>query len=126
MANIALTGLDEALGIEYKKIERKDTVTYSNTSKYTMIRYADDFVVLCKTKEDAEQVYELLEDYLIERGITLSPEKTKITHLKDGFDFLGFNIRSYNTQQGNIVLTKPAKDRIKGLKKKIKRNIYKT
>ena len=95
MANIALTGLDEALGIEYKKIERKDTVTYSNTSKYTMIRYADDFVVLCKTKEDAEQVYELLEDYLIERGITLSPEKTKITHLKDGFDFLGFNIRSY-------------------------------
>lgn len=81
-----------------------------------MIRYADDFVVLCKTKEDAKQVYSLLEPYLSERGLTLAPDKTMITHLNDGFNFLGFNIRCYQTEQGLQVLNKPAKDRIKRLK----------
>ena len=63
-------------------------ILYINKSKYVLIRYADDFVVLCKTKKDALKVYELLEPYLEKRGLTLSKEKTKITHLSEGFDFL--------------------------------------
>lgn len=63
-----------------------------------MIRYADDFVVLCKTKEDAKNVYSLLEPYFSERGITLSLDKIKITHLSEGVDFLGFNIRGYQNR----------------------------
>ena len=120
LANVALTGMDEALGIEYKKMKDKNTFTYRNPTKYAMIRYADDFVVICKTKTDAEEVYTLLEPYLEERGLTLAPDKTLITPLNKGFKFLGFNIRSYQTEQGQIVLCKPAKDRIKRLKVKLK------
>ena len=40
-----------------------------------MVRYADDFVILCKTKEDAKNVYNLLEGYLKQRGLTLAPDK---------------------------------------------------
>ena len=120
LANVALTGLDEALGITYKKEKVHNTYTYRNTSKYAMIRYADDFVVLCKTKDDAEEVYELIKPYLEERGLKLAPDKTLITPLNKGFNFLGFNIRAYQTQQGTKVLNMPAKDRIKRLKEKIK------
>jgi len=112
--------MEEALGIKYKKYKDRNTYTYRNQSRYVMIRYADDFVVLCKTKEDAKQVYSLLEPYLSERGLTLAPDKTMITHLNDGFNFLGFNIRGYQTEQGLKVLNKPAKDRIKRLKTKLK------
>ena len=54
-------------------------------------------VVLCKTKEDTLDVPNLLNDYLYGCGLVLSKNKTKITHLKDGFDFLGINFRSFNT-----------------------------
>ena len=47
----------------------------------------------CKTEEDAMNVYNLLEGYLKQRGLTLAPDKTRITNLKDGFDFLGINFR---------------------------------
>lgn len=120
LANVALTGMEEALGIKYNKYKDRNTYTYRNQSRYAMIRYADDFVVLCKTKEDAKQVYSLLEPYLSERGLTLAPDKTMITHINDGFNFLGFNIRGYQTEQGLKVLNKPAKDRIKRLKTKLK------
>jgi RNA-directed DNA polymerase len=59
------------------------------------VRYADDFVCFCETKEDAQQVQNILMEWLKERGLTLSEEKTRIVHLTEGFDFLGFNIRHY-------------------------------
>ena len=88
LANIALHGMENALNIKYKRYKRPNgTYTYKNVSKYVVVRYADDFVVLCKTKEDAENVVKLLENYLNDRGLTLSPEKTLITHLKRGLTF---------------------------------------
>ena len=126
LANVALTGLDEALGIEYtKRRHNQYSTNYVNLSRYAMVRYADDFVILCKTKEDAENVYPLLEPYLSERGLTLAPDKTMITPLNKGFDFLGFNIRSYQTNQGLKVLTRPSKDRVKRLKAKLKATFLK-
>lgn len=126
LANIALHGMEEVLGIEYKKYQKKNkSVTYFNYSRYVFVRYADDFVILCKTREDAQEIYTLLESYLAKRGLTLSPEKTKITHIKEGFDFLGFNIRSYKTQQGIKVYTKPSKDSIKNFKIKVSNIIRK-
>ena len=50
----------------------------------------------------------LLENYLDSRGLTLSPEKTLITHLDEGFDFLGINFRSYKTNKGMVIKTKPS------------------
>lgn len=121
LANIALTGIDEALGIEYtKRRHNRFSTNYVNLSRYAMVRYADDFVVLCKTKDDAEKVYTLLEPYLSERGLTLAPDKTMITPLSRGFDFLGYNIRSYQTQQGFKVLTRPSDERVKRFKAKLR------
>ena len=127
LANMALHGMEEALNIEYKRVKTKDGYYYSNNSKYVVVRYADDFVVLCRTLKDAEAVYGLLDDYLKDRGLTLAPDKTKITNLYDGFDFVGYNIRCYRGQDRDKVLIKASKDSIKSFKSKAKdiiRNCY--
>lgn len=121
LANIALHGMEEALNIKYNRERRKDgTYTYRNRSKYVMVRYADDFVILCKTKEDAEEIPRILGTYLDERGLTLAEDKTSITHISKGFDFLGINIRSYTNRNRRVVLTKPSKNSIKSFKDKIR------
>ena len=120
LANIALHGMEEALKIKYKPQKIKGKYYYVNHSKYVVIRYADDFIVLCKTLDDAKAVPSLLNEYLEERGLTLSPDKTRITHIKDGFDFLGYNIRCYKGQDRNRVLVKASKQSIKSFKRKAK------
>ena len=89
-----------------------------------MVRYADDFVCFCETKEDAEQVQEILRAWLKDRGLTLSPEKTKIVHLSEGFNFLGFNIRHYQapltSRTGWKVLIKPSKEAVKKMMEQVK------
>lgn len=75
---------------------------------------------MCKTKKDAEEVYELLTPYLKDRGLELAQDKTKITHIDDGFDFLGMNIRCYHTKDGGKVLIKPSKNSIKKFKDKVR------
>jgi RNA-directed DNA polymerase len=58
------------------------------------VRYADDFIITGSSKELLEdEVKPLVERFLLERGLQLSPEKTCITHIEDGFDFLGQNLR---------------------------------
>ena len=124
LANIALHGMEKALGIKYDGIKRKQ-----NTTKYSLCRYADDFVVMCPTREDAENVRSILKDYLAERGLTLADDKTKITHVEDGFNFLGFNVRRYNVTKfkkgeqpakGKKLLIKPSKESVQTLKDKLR------
>jgi len=120
LANIALHGMEKALNIKYNRERRKDgSYTYTNQSKYVMVRYADDFVILCKTKEDAEAIPEMLGNYLDDRGLTLAEDKTSITHISKGFDFLGINIRSYGKIRKKV-LTRPSKDSIKSFKDKVR------
>lgn len=123
LANIALTGLEDYLNISYKKrtqIQHGRTKEFYKTiGKYRVVRYADDFVIFARTKEDIEKVPKILENYLIERGLVLVKDKTKITHLSEGFDFLGFNFRQYNTYKGLKCLIKPSKDSIRNFKVKI-------
>lgn len=125
LANIALHGMEEALNIKYKPHKHNGKYYYTNPSKYVVVRYADDFVVLCRTLEDANAVYDLLDEYLNERGLTLASDKTRITHINDGFDFLGFNIRSYRGYDRDRVLVKASKDSIKSFKRKAKEIIRK-
>lgn len=78
--------------------------------KVNLVVYADDFIVTGVSKEILEQkVKPVIETYLRERGLELSEEKTKITHIEEGFDFLGFNVRKY---KGRLFI-KPAKGRVK-------------
>jgi RNA-directed DNA polymerase len=119
LANVALHGLDEVLGITYYRTREGHLRTYSNRA---WVRYADDFVVLCRTKEDAEKVVEILCAWLKERGLSLSPEKTRIVHLTEGFDFLGFNVRQYRTGRtklGTVTLIKPSRKAVQNVRKKL-------
>lgn len=71
-----------------------------------MVRYADDFVITGNSKELLEnEVLPVVVEFLAERGLSLSPEKTKITHITEGFDFLGWNVRKYSGK----LLIKPSK-----------------
>ena len=119
LANIALNGMEDILNISYQKIQYKSRVTYITKGDYRMIRYADDFVILAKSKEDIEKVYDILNPYLKERGLELAEDKTRITHISEGFDFLGFNFRRYMTKDGFKHLSKPSKSSIRQFKVKI-------
>jgi RNA-directed DNA polymerase len=124
LANIALHGLEEHLGITY--YERKDQYnnpTWNNRTKRTFVRYADDFVIFCKTKEDAMRAKGETKEWLALRGLELSPEKTKVTEAIDGFDFLGWNFRLYqveNTKSGVKTLIKPSHESIKSVQQNLK------
>lgn len=92
LSNIALTSLDNFVA------ERFGTIQYHGGKHYVspMIRYADDFIIACTTKQQAKQVKKEITDFLNnETGLTLSQEKTDITHITKGFNFLGFNIKKY-------------------------------
>ena len=76
------------------------------SARANFIGYADDFVVTCSSKEVlVNDIKPLIADFLAERGLTRSVEKTKLTHIDDGFDFLGFNHRKYKGK----LLIKPSK-----------------
>lgn len=127
LANIALHGMEEEIDIKYRSKTTKG-VKYTEIdptkTKIALVRYADDFVIMCETKQEAENMYEVIKPYLNKRGLELAPDKTKITHISEGFNFLGFNVRRYavkiNGIDSNKLLIKPSKDSIKNLKISIK------
>jgi RNA-directed DNA polymerase len=120
LANIALNGMEKILKITYRKVTQKNgDVYYKTKGKYRMVRYADDFVILAQNKEDIEGLYEILNPYLEDRGLKLAEDKTKITHIIDGFDFLGFNFRRYMTKDGIKHFVRPSKDSVKQFKSKV-------
>ncbi|HDV5789931.1 TPA: group II intron reverse transcriptase/maturase [Legionella pneumophila] len=99
LLTITLSGLESAVKAVTKR-----------TEKVNVCIYADDFIITGANKEVLEnKVKPAVEAFLNERGLSLSKEKTKITHINDGFDFLGMNIRKY---KGKLII-KPAKDSVK-------------
>lgn len=85
--------------------------------KINLIRYCDDFIITGDTKELLEQkVRPFVEKFLNERGLILSEKKTRITHIDEGFDFLGFNLRKYKGK----LLIKPSKKKLINVLKKIR------
>jgi RNA-directed DNA polymerase len=83
LANMALDGMESLLKSRFKG------------KKVHLTRYADDWVVTTESKKMAEEVKSVLETFLAERGLSLAEEKTRITHIDEGFDFLGWNFRKY-------------------------------
>lgn len=106
IANMVLDGLEKAINLHARHRPNR------NPFKINFVRYADDFVVTGNDSEYLErEIKPLICRFLAIRGLELSEEKTKITHIKQGFDFLGFNIRKYKRR----CLTKPKKDSVKGI-----------
>jgi RNA-directed DNA polymerase len=123
LANMTLDGLESAIDKAFGITIRPDGCRKNNSHKIHLIRYADDFVVTATNKEILEnKVKPIIEDFLTQRGLQLSPEKTKITHITQGFDFLGQNIRMYSR---NKLLIRPSKDAVKSVKTKLKEIIVK-
>jgi RNA-directed DNA polymerase len=121
LANIALNGLEKHLGVKYN-------IRGESQGKRILVRYADDFVIMCESEDDALKAKETTEEWLGLRGLELSKEKTKIVHISEGFDFLGFNIRQYkdkNTTTGWKLLIKPSNKFVKEAKSKIRKTFLK-
>jgi len=96
---VALSGLENAVK---SATEQQD--------KVNVCIYADDFIITGATSEVLEnKVKPVVEAFLSERGLSLHPGKTKITHIDEGFDFLGMNVRKYN---GKLII-QPAKSNVK-------------
>jgi RNA-directed DNA polymerase len=116
LANIAFHGMETAVGV--KRIARGD-----NVGKRALVRYADDFVVFCETEEDAHAAKAEIGEWLQGRGLHLSEAKTRVSHLSNGFDFLGFNVRLYPTPEtsraGWKLLIKPSRDAVKKFKRRM-------
>ena len=102
LANMALNGLESGLK---EHLYRSLGYTRAQQAKVNVIRYADDFVITGSSSEMlTEHVRPWVERFLATRGLTLSDEKTRVTHIDAGFDFLGWNFRKY----GGKLLIKPS------------------
>ncbi len=102
LANMTLDGLESKLEETFGKRESRK----AKSNQVNLVRYADDFIITARTKELLEdEVKPLVIEFLKERGLTLSEEKTRVTHVSKGFDFLGWNCRKYDGK----LLIKPSK-----------------
>ncbi|EFK2580854.1 group II intron reverse transcriptase/maturase [Escherichia coli O28ac] len=116
LANMCLDGLETILT---NRFGRKGTAKASK-SKVNYVRYADDFIVTGISREILEsEVKPLITAFMQERGLLLSEEKTTVTHINDGFDFLGQNVRKYKGK----LLIKPSKHNLKMFLNKIRATI---
>ena len=103
LANLVLDGLERLLKENFR-VKRLDGQLHN--PKVNLVRYADDFIITGARKELLEdEVRPLVEQFLRERGLELSPEKTCVTHIEDGFDFLGQTVRRF----GRKLLIQPSK-----------------
>ncbi len=117
LLNITLHGMEAGLGSR-----RYRNGLLSPTSR-AVVRYADDLVVFCATQAEAEQTIVDLKVWLAPRGLTLSEEKTRIVHLTEGFDFLGFNVRLYavpTAKAGAKLFIKPSKGSIQKIRDRLR------
>lgn len=121
IANMVLDGMEKVIQERYWKSPRGYIGVQFNKNKVNLIRYADDFIVTANTKEIAEEVKELISKFLAERGLELSEEKTEITHIGKGFDFLGWNFRKYRGK----LLVKASNKSVKSISRRIKERIRK-
>lgn len=119
LANMVLDGMARTLDHAFNIKIGNDGKRYQNKHKVNLVRYADDFIVTGKDKEVLEnRVKPIVESFFAERGLQLSQEKTLITHINEGYNFLGQNLRKY-TDNGKMLI-KPSKKSFKSIKAKIK------
>jgi RNA-directed DNA polymerase len=121
LSNCALDGLERLLKEKFPTKKPLSSLG-AKLPCVNLVRYADDFIITGRTKELLErEIKPLVEQFLQERGLELSPAKTVITHVEKGFDFLGQNVRKYPNGK---LLIKPSKKNVKtflgGIRKTIK------
>jgi RNA-directed DNA polymerase len=117
LANVTLNGLERDL---MGHLGAKFGITKAKNFKVNVVRYADDFVITGDSQELLEnEIRPWVEAFLAVRGLQLSPEKTRITHIDRGFDFLGWNFRKYSGK----LLIKPSKKNAQTFYRKVSETI---
>jgi RNA-directed DNA polymerase len=114
LLNIALHGMEQAAGVRYLP------QGWIRVDSPALIRYADDFVVLCHTRQDAIEIKARLARWLEPRGLAFNEQKTRVVGLDEGFDFLGFNVRHYGTKP----LIKPSKAAIRRIRQRLRAELW--
>ncbi len=110
-ANLTLDGLERVLRKRFPQLG------HGRSALVNMVRYADDFIVTGRSKELLEaEVKPLVTEFFKARGLELSQEKTRITHIEEGFDFLGQNVRKYNGK----LLIKPSRKNVRAFLDKVR------
>ncbi|SUB51670.1 group II intron reverse transcriptase/maturase [Pasteurella testudinis] len=116
LANMALDGLENELAKHFGAKGSKRLREY----KTYMVRYADDFIISGKSKEILENnVLPVVKSFMAERGLSLSESKTKVVHIEQGFDFLGWTVQRLNQR----ILIKPSKKNVQTFYRKVKTRI---
>jgi RNA-directed DNA polymerase len=113
LLNIALYGMEEAAGVRY--LSRSSSAAATAPGAPILVVYADDLLALCHSRQQAEQVKARLAAWLVPRGLAFNEDKTRIVHLDEGCDFLGFNIRRYRGK----LLTKPSKAAMRRIRERL-------
>jgi RNA-directed DNA polymerase len=113
LMNVALHGMEEAAGVRY--ITTGSNAGTARPGSPVLIRYADDALALCHSREQAEQVKARLAAWLEPRGLSFNEDKTAVVRLDDGVDFLGFNVRRYRGK----LLIKPSKAAVKRIRARL-------
>jgi len=114
LANVALNGLETGL---MAHLGATRGMTKVQKLKINVVRYADDFVITGASKDFLEsEIRPWVEAFLAQRGLRLSPAKTRVSHIDEGFDFLGWNFRKYS----GTLLIKPSKKNVKAFYGKVK------
>ena len=114
LLNVALHGMEMAAGVRY--YQTGNSAGKAVMGSPVLIRYADDFVALCHTRQQALEVKARLATWLAPRGLAFNEDKTRVVTLADGFDFLGFNVRRY----GGKLLIKPSKAAIRRIRERLR------
>lgn len=112
LMNVALHGMEQAAGVRYWE----GSTLRAAPGTPVLVRYADDLAALCASRAQAEQVRARLAEWLEPRGLAFSEAKTRIVHLSQGFDFLGFSIRRYPNGK---LLTKPSKEAMRRIRERL-------
>ncbi len=113
LMNVALHGMEAAAGVRYHTTGTRAGKTMPGCP--VVIRYADDLLGICHSREQAEQVKARLADWLAPRGLVFNETKTRITNFDTGVDFLGFTIRRFRGK----LLTKPSNDAMRRIRKRL-------
>lgn len=126
LANVALAALDDHFRARWAAMgtqSQRRRAVQRGAATYRLIRYADDFVVMVNGSRDhAESLYGDLEAILAPLGLRLATDKTKITTIDEGFDFLGFHIQRHQ-QKGStrrLIYTYPANKSLNGIRAKVR------
>ena len=113
LMNVALHGMEQAAGVRYRTSGKYAGETMPDSP--VLVRYADDMLALCHTRQQAEQVKARLAAWLLPRGLAFNEEKTRVVHLDEGCDFLGFNIRRHHGK----LLIKPGKAAMRRIRERL-------